>query len=377
MILYGISFLIFLFVSFSLFFRSGCANFIKISGIAVIFLISIKYVIYQFAGGAFFSPSLPRAFILFMEALYSSLILLFVFLILWDVYLLINWLFSKLGMPVPQKMPSGLIKCGFCLIALSFGIYGSFVSVQVPSVRTVELSVGKLPESLNGFKIVQLSDLHIGPVLKKDWLKKTVLKTNSLNADVIALTGDYADGSVQDIGSELAPLAELKAKYGIFAITGNHEYYWNAQEWEKAINMLGIEWLNNANKTIIAGNASLVIAGITDITAKKFGLEGPDLEKALKNTPDAIKILLAHRPALAKEYLQKADIQLSGHTHGGIIFFLQELIAAFNSGFVNGAYLLDNKKFLYVSAGTGIWNGFSSRIGVPAEITEIILKRQN
>lgn len=173
---------------------------------------------------------------------------------------------------------------------------------------------------------------------------------------------------------ELRPLADMRAKYGIFAVTGNHEYYWNAKEWSEAIRCLGIDLLNNEHRLITVETDTLVIAGIPDAGAGRFGFEAPNIDKALANAPEAVRILLAHQPKNAKSWLEKADLMLSGHTHGGIMFFLQPLIARFNGGFVNGQYTVGDKQ-LYVSPGTGIWNGFSARIGVPPEITRIVLER--
>ncbi len=116
----------------------------------------------------------------------------------------------------------------------------------------------------------------------------------------------------------------------------------------------------------------MVIAGLPDPTEKRFGGPGPDFEAALKGAPDTARVLLAHQPGGAREH-QGVDMQLSGHTHGGLIFFLKSLIARFNAGFVNGEYDVDGLK-LYVHPGTGLWNGFSYRLGVPSEITRFILR---
>lgn len=373
MILYGLSFFIFIFTSFSLFWKTDYNVVIKIIGILIIFAVSMKYVIYQALGGAFFSPDLPRSFILTMEALYGALILLFIFLIIWDIYLLGNWLLHKIGFPVPN-LSKGFIKSSLVALALALGIWGTWESIKVPDVRTVDCKIKDLPQELENFSIIQLSDLHIGPILKKDWLEQVVLKVNAQNPDLIALTGDYIDGYAVNILSEIEPLSELKAKYGIFGVTGNHEYYWNVTEWEDAITKLGVKFLTNNHEVIKVGDQELVIAGIPDVAASRFGFEEPDIEKTFRNAPEKVRILLAHQPKFAKSYLEQADLQLSGHTHGGLMVFLQPLIAHFNDGFVYRQYQLD-KGMLYVSPGTGLWNGFSSRIGVPSEIVKIILKK--
>lgn len=373
MILYGVSLVIFLFVSFSLFFRTDCPAAIKILGTLLILFINLKFVVYQVLGGAFFSPSLPRPFILAMEALYGGLILLFFLLAIWDFYLGVNWLMGKAGVPVPANLPKGLIKCVLAGVSMCLGIWGTYEAVKVPDPRTVELRLADLPPGLDGTVIVQLSDLHIGPLLKRDWLEETVSRVNALQPDLIALTGDYVDGHIDELRHEVEPLAQLKAKYGVFGVTGNHEYYWNVTEWEDALKNLGIRLLNNENEPVEINNSIIVVAGLPDISATRFGFEGPDIENALKGAPAGLRLLLSHQPRNAREYLKLADIQLSGHTHGGLMFFLRPLVARFNEGFVAGLYP-EGENVLYVSPGTGLWNGFSSRIGNPPEITRIVLK---
>lgn len=368
------SIFIFLFVAFNLFFRAHCPFWVKIIGVAILFLASMKYQIYQILGGAFFAPQMSRELILLLEVMYGALLILFFLLLLWDIYLVGNWLLAKAGFPIPKKLPSGLIKSGLCFLALALGIYGVWQAVKVPNVKEVEMRISDLPSDLEGFSIVQLSDLHVGPLLKKDWLSSVVAKVNALNPDLIALTGDYIDGRVSEIEAEISPLADLHAKYGIFGVTGNHEYYWNATEWIEALKNLGIHFLNNEHTVLQVNEAKLIVAGIPDLAASRFGLTPPDFIKAMQDAPEGLRVLLAHQPKIFKETQTQTDIQLSGHTHGGIMFFIQPLIARFNEGFVAGLYPQNNKN-LYVSPGTGLWNGFSCRVGVPAEISRIILRK--
>lgn len=374
MILYIASIVIFLFVAFNLFFHTHCPLWLKVLGCALLFLASLKYEIYNIIGGAFFAPQMARWAILTLESMYGALLILFFLLLLWDIYQAGNWILAKAGMPIPRHLPAGAIKTGLCALALALGIFGTWNAVKVPDVRNVEMPIANLPDKLEGFSIVQLSDLHVGPLLKRDWLAEVVARTNALNPDLIALTGDYVDGAVADIGPELEPLADLHARYGVFGVTGNHEYYWNAREWTEAIEKLGVSMLENAHAVIDVNGDKLVVAGLVDLAASRFGLEPPDIAKAMDGAPQGLRLLLAHQPRVFRENLDQADIQLSGHTHGGIMFFLQPLLARFNAGFVAGLYPLEGKN-LYVSPGTGLWNGFSCRIGVPAEITRIVLRK--
>lgn len=376
MILYISSFIIFVFVSFSLFFRAHCPLALKLAGSACVLVISLKYVVYQIIGGAFFSPSLPRWLVLFFEALYGALILLFFLLILWTIYLCGNWLLAKIGFPVPQNLPKGYIKCGIVLLSLAMGAWGTWQSVKVPDAKTVELRISGLPQPLEGLRIAQLTDLHIGPLLKKDWLEKVVERTNALNPDIVAMTGDYIDGYASEIGDELSPLASLRSRYGIYGVTGNHEYYWNMPEWIKLLKKNNIDMLENEFRALSINGSEFVIAGLPDVAATRFNQPPPDINAALVNAPQAVRLLLCHNPGRFNDYAEYVDAQLSGHTHGGLMFFLRPLVSMFNNGFVFGKYI-EKGKNLYVSPGTGLWNGFSCRIGNPAEITLVILRPGN
>ncbi|MBD5641587.1 MAG: metallophosphoesterase [Desulfovibrio sp.] len=373
MLLYIASFIIFLFVSFNLFFRTDLGAAARVAGCCLVLFASLKYEIYQFVGGAFFAPQLPRAALIFFEALYGALIILFFLLLLWDIYLLGNWLLARAGVPVPRNLPTGAIRAGLAVLALALGAWGTWQAIKVPEPRTIEIRLANLPPALDGLALVQLTDLHIGPILGRDWLAQVVSRVNALEPDLVLLTGDYIDGYASELASELQPLADLKARYGVLGSTGNHEYYWNMPEWRKELEDLNIRILDNSHRSFKINGETIVVAGIPDLNAARFGFDGPDLDAALRDAPEAVRILLTHQPKMAREYSAQADVMLSGHTHGGLMFFLQPLIARFNAGFVSGLYPVNGKN-LYVSPGTGLWNGFSCRIGVPAEITRIILR---
>lgn len=373
MILYLTSAALFLVVSLNLFFRAPCPPWLKISGSLLILLNSLKYGIYQVFGGAFFAPGLSRPFLIAMEALYGSLIILFFLLLLWDVYFAGNWILAKIGFPVPARIPSGPIKSGLVVLALVVGCFGVYESVKVPEIKTVEITVKKLPPALDGFVAAQLSDLHIGPILNGAWLEKVVARTNSIDPDVILLTGDYVDGRVADLAGELAPLANLRARYGVFAVTGNHEYYWNATEWLRALKNFNVRFLLNEHEALNINGEYIIIAGLPDLVAEKFGHEAANVAKALADAPEGVRILLEHQPKNSRDYSDYVDLHLAGHTHGGLMFFLRPLIAKFNAGFVNGLYG-EGDEILYVNSGAGLWNGFSNRVGAPSEITKIVLR---
>ena len=200
-----------------------------------------------------------------------------------------------------------------------------------------------------------------------------VQRTNALDPDLVVLTGDMIDGPPDTLKDQMAPLGKLTAGYGVFGVTGNHEYYFRADQWLTVFKTLGVVMLSNDHKTLsVRGGAELVIAGVPDPVGQRFGGPAPDPGKALMGAPDVLRVLLAHQPNGVSGHTG-ADIQLSGHTHGGNLFFMKWLLAAFNGGFVNGRYNV-NGKMLYVSPGTGIWSGFSCRLGIPSEITRIVLR---
>lgn len=376
MILMVVSLILFLYITASLFLFSPYSLWIKGTGAALLLLISLKYVIYEQIGGAFFAPALPRSVLLVMEALYAALVLLFFLLVLKDALLLLLRIGRRFGICPAVTLPLTPLKAGLTALALALGIWGTWESVRVPDIRTVELRLAKLPPALDGFSIAHLTDTHIGPILKKEWLQQVVDKTNSVSPDLIVLTGDYIDGTVDALADEVAPFADLRAPYGVYGVTGNHEYYWGAAAWSSHLEKLGVTMLHNEHRTLTIGDGRLVIAGMPDRTERRFGGEGPDIEATFRGAPEASeapRILLEHQPRDAAAYAPYADAHLSGHTHGGLIFFVQPLIAAFNSGFVEGSYAVNGMR-LYVGPGTGLWSGFSCRVGVPSAITRFVLR---
>ncbi len=241
-------------------------------------------------------------------------------------------------------------------------------------VKRVNVPLARLPLALQGLKIVQLSDVHIGPTLGKRFLDTVVDKVNALDPDVVAITGDLVDGSVARLASSVAPLARLRARYGVFFVTGNHEYYSGADAWCAHLKGLGVRVLRNERVSIGDGGQSLDLAGIDDYSAHHFGGgHGADLERALTGRDPARElVLLAHQPrAVVEAERSGVGLQLSGHTHGGQIWpfnYLVRLQQPVTSGLVHFG-----RSLIYVSNGTGYW-GPPMRLGSPAEITELVLE---
>ena len=237
--------------------------------------------------------------------------------------------------------------------------------LQARRPRVVSLQI---PADVEPYRIVQWSDVHIGPTIQRCFVESLVRRTNELDADAIVITGDLIDGHVDDLRDAIEPLRDLRARDGVFVVTGNHEYYWRATEWVNEFERLGMTFLENEHRVV---RDDLVIAGVTDPVGGKSDVVG-----ALADAPgDAFKILLAHRPQAAKAASRHGvDLQLSGHTHGGQFFPFNLLIRWFQP-VVAGLYRVGNT-MLYVSRGTGYW-GPPSRLGVGGEITLIELTRRD
>lgn len=255
------------------------------------------------------------------------------------------------------------------LAAALVTIIGYVNARRLAQVIRIDIPLAGLPTSLVGFTIVQISDIHVGPTIKGDYVAAIVDRVNSLGADLIAITGDVVDGSVSQLSSHTAPLARLRARHGAFVVTGNHEYYSGALEWMAEFHSLGIQGLMNEHVVIDHDGEQLVIAGVTDYSAHLFDLEQrSDPLAALAGSPEGIhRILLAHQPRTAAAAAHAGfDLQLSGHTHGGQ-FWPWNLFVVLQQPFTAGLHRLD-RLWVYTSRGTGYW-GPPKRFGAPSEIT--------
>ena len=253
--------------------------------------------------------------------------------------------------------------------------YGYYLAKKLPEIKSTVIKLNQLNDQLDNFKIVQLSDVHIDQTSDLNYADLLVEKANSLNPDIIVLTGDIVDGFVKDLGAKVSPLKNLKAKYGVYYIPGNHEYYWNFNEWMHFFQTLNFEMLINENRIITVGTSKLLIAGTHDLAAHRMNrLQKCDPDKAL-NTNENVdyKVLLTHQPNAVKLIKnEKADLVLAGHTHAGQ-FFPANLLIYFFQKYVKGLYLIKDT-YLYVNQGTGYW-GPANRLGTIMEISEIILRK--
>ena len=252
--------------------------------------------------------------------------------------------------------------------ASGVGVASVLSPVAVSRVRVV---IDRLSKAKSGYRIVQISDVHVGPTIGHDFIEEIVARINALNPDLIAITGDLVDGSVRDLAEHVAPLGKLRARDGVFFVTGNHEYYSGADAWIAHLgSKLGVRVLRNEHVQI-GGDEGFDLAGIDDASAHGDG-HGPDLHKALDGRDGSRAcVLLAHQPRgidLADRL--GVDLQLSGHTHGGQMVPWNFLVRL-QQPFIAGLHKLARAQ-IYVSRGTGYW-GPPMRVGAPAEITEIEL----
>ena len=260
------------------------------------------------------------------------------------------------------------------LMALGATLVGFINARRVARVKRVDVPIEGLPEPLHGYSIAQISDIHVGPTIKRPYLNAIVNRVNALEADAIAVTGDLVDGSVQRLALHTQPLARLSAPDGAFFVTGNHEYYSGAEEWIAELRRLGLTVLLNQHVVRRRGEAALMIAGVADYSAHHFNpAHRSDPQAAALGAPEdlAVRILLAHQPRSAPAAAEAGfDLQLSGHTHGGQ-FFPWNLFVPLQQPFVAGLHRV-RRLWVYTSRGTGYW-GPPKRFGAPSEITLVRL----
>jgi len=265
---------------------------------------------------------------------------------------------------------------GVIVLAALVTLAGFINARRTASVVTVDVPLANLPDALHGFTIAQISDIHVGPTIKRGYLDRIVDRVNTLQPDLIAVTGDLVDGSVRDLAPHTEPLKRLAARYGAYFVTGNHEYYSNAHAWIAEVERLGVKVLMNEHVVLDHGGAQLVVAGVTDYTAHQFDpRHRSDPLAALAGAPAdaAARVLLAHQPRSAEAAADAGfDLQLSGHTHGGQ-FFPWNLFVPLQQPFTAGLHKLRDL-WVYTSRGTGYW-GPPKRFGAPSEITRLRLVR--
>jgi len=255
------------------------------------------------------------------------------------------------------------------------GAWGIRTALGRWRVETVRVPVANLPASLEGFTIVQVTDIHVGPTIGRGFVDAMVRAVNDLRPDAVAITGDLVDGSVASLGEHVAPLAGLRARHGVFFVTGNHEYYSGVDEWLAELGRLGVRVLANERVTLGGADGAIDLAGVHDWSGRRHpGPHQPDLAKALAGRdPARPVVLLAHQPKHAREAAAHGvALVLSGHTHGGQIWPWGAVVAL-DQPYVKGLHR-EGATHIYVNQGTGYW-GPPMRLGTAPEITRVVLTR--
>jgi len=280
------------------------------------------------------------------------------------------------GDPTRRQFLLNTLNLGALGLAAAAAGYGVYAARSRIKVFRVSVPIDGLPPALNGFRIVQISDIHAGLTIKRDFVQRVVDQGKELAPDLIAFTGDMIDGEVEHLRSHVAPLAELSAPYGCFFVTGNHEYYNNDPEaWVEETRRLGFDVLLNEHRLIPCGDGRILLAGVTDYSVGEiFPDHASDPEGALAGAPSShVRILLAHQPrSIFAAARLGCHLQLSGHTHGGQ-FVPWKYLVSLQQPFIAGLDKFEDT-WIYVSRGAGYW-GPPLRVGVPAEITLLTLKK--
>ena len=352
----------------------------RISLGVVLLACSLKFTWFGVFGGHIFLPELPSGVIYALSVVYDFVLVLAVIGVVWASG---RWgvRLARRARPTDmrparranptdltrRRVVAGALAC----VAAGTAAKGVYDGVRLPDVVEVELEFPDLPPAFDGYRIAHLSDLHISAAARADRTAGVVRLVNECRPDLIAITGDFVDGTVDRRSVDVAPLADLRAPDGVVGCTGNHEYYSGWTAWRDVFRGYGVRVLENARLLVRRGDQTLAILGENDPVS-----HDSDIQIAAGMVPHwAFRILLAHRPTrLAEHAAYGVRLQLSGHTHGGAALGLDRFVARANEGHVRGIYR-EHGLTLYVNSGTGQWAGFPTRLGVPPEITLLTLKR--
>jgi len=346
---------------------------LSVKGVVAILLLAASQYHYwcRLSSGSVFSPEFPRPLVILFNWAFGATIFLALLQVLLDVGTLIAMAVHGGGVDVPDD-----VRYAIAAVAAALAAIGVHQAVRVPPIKDIEIGIRGLPPQFDGYTLLQLTDLHISRLFPAKWARAVVKRANSLGASLIVVTGDLIDGSLAARRADIEPLRELRAPDGVYVIPGNHEYFFSYQEWMAHYAAMGMRVLENDHAVLDRAGGKLVLAGVTDLSALHSGHPAPDLAAALKGAPPgAPVILLDHQPREARRSAASGvALQLSGHTHGGMVVGLDRLTARANAGFVSGRYDVDGMT-LYVNNGTALWPGFALRLGRPSELTRITLRR--
>jgi predicted MPP superfamily phosphohydrolase len=278
---------------------------------------------------------------------------------------------------VEDPARSRVVATAVVTVAAVLLVWGYAEAMRVPRVKNVDVAVDGLGRGLDGLRIAVITDTHFGPINRAQWSTAVVARVNELDADVVCHVGDIADGRVNIRERQASPLASVKARSARAYVTGNHEYFSEAQEWLDYMETIGWSALHNRHIVVERGGDRLVVAGVDDATATASGARGhgADLRGALAGADRTLPtVLLAHQPKqVAHAVSAGVDLQISGHTHGGQIWPFH-LLVRLEQPVVRGLSRHGDRTLLYTSRGTGFW-GPPFRVFAPSEITLLTLRR--
>jgi predicted MPP superfamily phosphohydrolase len=305
------------------------------------------------------------------DALLGAAWVLFVWSVLGQLLHLVL-LVAGVADPVRSRVVAGAV-LGVAAVLLAWG-YAE--AMRLPRVKRVDVAIARLGPGLDGLRVAVITDTHYGPIDRARWSAAVVARVNELGADIVCHVGDIADGTVAVRQQQASPLASANATLARVYVTGNHEYFSEAEGWLGYMESIGWAALHNRHVTVERGGDRLVVAGVDDATAQSSGVHGhrADLEAALAGADATLPVLLlAHQPKqVAQAVLAGVDLQLSGHTHGGQIWPFNFLVRM-DKPVVPGLSRHGDRTQLYTSRGTGFW-GPPFRVFAPSEITLLTLR---
>ena len=339
---------------------------------AVLVLVALQFHRWsKLSSGSEFSPEFPRPVVALFNWAFGTIVLLALLQLLLDGGLL----FAALIHGGMVGAPDG-VRYGMAVLAAGAAAIGVHQAMRIPPLNDIEVAIRGLPRQFDGYTILQLTDLHISRLFPASWARAVVERSNELGVDLIAITGDLIDGTLDARRADIEPLRDLRAADGVYVISGNHEYIFGYSTWMAHFAALGLLSLENRHLVLDRDGGQLVFAGMTDRASRRRGHPVRDLGKVLEGAPaGAPVILLDHQPSDARHAAKSGvALQLSGHTHGGLIVGIDRLAARANAGYVSGRYDVDGMT-LYVNNGTALWPGFALRLGRPSELTRITLRQ--
>lgn len=340
--------------------------------VAVLALVALQFHRWsKLSSGSIFSPEFPRPVVALFNWAFGGIVLLVLLQLLLDGGLLFGMLLHGGIVGAPDGLRYAL--AALAAVAAAIGVQQA---MRIPPLKDIEVGIQGLPRQFDGYTILQLTDLHISRLFPASWTRAVVERSNKLGVDLIVITGDLIDGALDTRRADIEPLRDLMATDGVYVISGNHEYIFGYDTWMAHYAALGLLSLENRHIVLDRNGGKLVVAGITDRASRRTGRPVRDLVTVLEGAPKgAPVILLDHQPSDARHAAKLGvALQLSGHTHGGLILGIDRLAARANAGFVSGRYDVDGMT-LYVNNGTALWPGFALRLGRPSELTRITLRQ--